>query len=265
MSETIRVNDSIQNAEQSSIQDVNQSIEDDHDQLSTLERSSLHDAFDLINIINRQIDLKKSRHQEIDNSHTDMKTFLSFDRSQKMKNLHTDMKESQSFDRQSSHSFRASQSFQSAISTTKLFTLPRKKRSLFESIRPLIESIRSLVNAPDNSLINSSIRPYEPRRHSAKNVLRVEICPPQPRLMDQIDEIPTGQTSLEITDIFERLNIADKIEKAREIAKEKGKAKLSKPSPSRPIESSDLDPANIIEGKRNRKPNLKYAQLVYEE
>jgi hypothetical protein len=26
-----------------------------------------------------------------------------------------------------------------------------------------------------------------------------------------------------------------------------------------------LDPANIIEGKRNRKPNPKYAQLVYEE
>jgi uncharacterized membrane protein YgaE (UPF0421/DUF939 family) len=99
ISETIR-NDLIQN--------VSQSIEDDHDQLSTLERSSLHETSDLIDIINRQIDLKKSRHQEMSNSHTDMNK--SFDR-QKMNNLHTDMKESQSFDRQSSHSFRASKSF----------------------------------------------------------------------------------------------------------------------------------------------------------
>jgi hypothetical protein len=102
MSKTIR-SDSIQNANQSFIQNVdqnvNQSIEDDHDQLSTLERSSLHEISDLINITNRQIDLKKSRHQEINNFHTDMKTLLSFDRSQRVKNLYTDMKKSQSFDR----------------------------------------------------------------------------------------------------------------------------------------------------------------------
>jgi hypothetical protein len=95
---TIRVNDSIQNVEQSFIQNVDQSIEDDHDQLSTFKKSSLHDAskfaLNLINITNRQIDLKKSRHQKIDNFHTDMKTFLSFDRFQKVKNLHTNMKES---------------------------------------------------------------------------------------------------------------------------------------------------------------------------
>jgi hypothetical protein len=74
MSETIR-NDSIQNENQSSVQNVDLLIENDHDQLSTFERSSRHDAsklidyrqidsktFDLIDITNRQIDLKKSRH-----------------------------------------------------------------------------------------------------------------------------------------------------------------------------------------------------------
>jgi hypothetical protein len=257
MSEIFR-NDSVQNVDQN----VDLSIEDDHDQLFTFERSSLHDASDLIDIINRQIDLKKIRHQEINNSHTDMKTFLSFDRFQKMKNLHTDMKESQSFDRQSFHSFRASQLFQSAISTTKLFTLFREKRSLFESIR-------SLINTSNNSLINSSIRSNESRRHSAKDVLRVEIRSSQSRLMNQIDKISTEQISLEIIDIFERLNIANKIEKVREIVKEKNKAKeqfkSSKSLSSRSIESSDLNLANIIENKRNRKSNLKYAQLVYEE
>jgi hypothetical protein len=157
----------------------------------------------LINIINRQINLKKNRNQEIDNLHIDMKTSLSFDRFQKVKNLHTDMKKSQSFDRQSFYSFRASQSFQSAISTTKLFTLSKKKRSLFESIRSLIKLIRSLINASNNSLINSSIKLYESRRHSAKNVFRVEIRSSQSRLMNQIDEISTEQHSLEIIDIFE--------------------------------------------------------------
>ncbi len=90
--------------------------------------------------------------------------------------------------------------------------------------------------------------------------------------MNQIDEISTEQISLKIIDIFERLNIADKIEKAKKIAKEKDKTKdqkdqfkSSKPSSSRSIESSDVNSANIIENKRNRKPNPKYAQLVYEE
>jgi hypothetical protein len=307
---TIRVKDSIQN--------VNQSFEDDdHDQLLTPERSSRHDTSKLIDyrqidsktsefidIINRQIDLKKDRHQMIDNLHTNMKTSLSvdrsqkmnnlhnvmkksqslidsqrvnnlhismkksqqFDRSQEMRNLHTDMKESQSFDRQSFHSFRASQSFQSAISTTKLFTLSREERSLFESVRSLIiESIRS--NSSNNSLINSLIKSNEPRRHSVSDLSRVEIH--SSSLMKRINEISTDQTSLEITDIFERLNIANKIEKVKEIVKEKDKTKdqfkSSKPSSSRSIESSDLNSANIIENKRNRKLNFKYAQLVYEE
>ncbi len=270
MSEIIR-KDSIQN---DLIQNVDQSVEND-EQLSTLERSSLHD-----DIIDQQIDSKTSdilqtdlnedRHQEIDNSHTDMNR--SFDRqkmnnlhtdmntSQSFDNLHTDMKESQSFERQSSQ-FRTSQSFQSAISTTKLFTLSREKRSLFVSSRSFNESIRS----------------HESRRHSGSDVSRIEIRSSQSSLMDQVDEIPTDQISLEITDIFERLNIADKIEKAKEIVKEKGKTKeqfkpsefkplkSSKPSSSRSIESSDLNSANIIESKRNRKPNPKYAQLVYEE
>jgi hypothetical protein len=212
----------------------------------------------LIDIINRQIDLKKNDNQEI----KDMKTFLSFDRSQKVKNLHTDIKESQSFDRQSSHSLQASQSFQSVISTTKLFTLFKKKRSLFESIR-------SLINASNNSLINSSIKSNESRRYSKNNLLRVEIRSFQSRLMNQIEEISTKQISLEIIDMFERLNIANKIEKVKEIVKEKDKTKeqfkSSKSSLSRSIESSDLNLANIIESKRNRKLNLKYAQLVYEE
>jgi hypothetical protein len=246
MSKAIRMNDSIQNAEQSSVQDVDQSIEDDHDQLSTFERSFLHDASDLIDIINRQIDLKKSRHQKINNSHTDMKTLLSFDRFQRVRNLHTDMKEFQSFDRESSHSFRTSKSFQSAISTTKLFTLSREKRSLFESIRSL-----------------------ESRRHSEDDVSRIEIRSSQSSLMNQVDEISTDQISLEIIDIFERLNIANKIEKVKEIVKEKNKTKKqfksSKSSLSRSIESSDLNSANIIKSKRNRRSNLKYAQLIYEE
>ncbi len=253
MSETIR-NNFIQNADQSFVQNVDQLIEDDHDQLFTFERSSLHDAFDLIDITNRQIDLKKSRHQEIDNSHTDMKTFLLFDRSQKTKNLHTDMKESQSFDRQSSHSFRASKSLQSAISTTELFSLSKEKRSLFESIRS-----------------------HESRRHSENDVSRVEIRSSQSSLMNQVDEISTDQISLKIIDIFERLNIANKIEKVKEIVKEKDKTKeqfkssefkslkSSKSSSSRSIESNDLNSTNIIENKRNRKSNLKYAQLIYEE
>jgi hypothetical protein len=108
-------------------------------------------------------------------------------------------------------------------------------------------------------------------------VLRVEIRSSQSRLMNQIDEISTEQISLEIIDIFERLNIANKIEKVKEIVKEKDKAKeqfkssefkslkSSKSSSSRSIESSDLNSTNIIESKRNRKFNFKYAQLVYEE
>jgi hypothetical protein len=290
MSKTIR-NDFIQNADQSSVQNVNQnvdfSIEDDHDQLSTFKKSSLHDAskfasklidyrqidsktFDLIDITNRQIDLKKSRHQKIDSIHTDMKTFLSFDRSQIVKNLHTDMKESQSFDRQSSHSFRTSQSFQSAISTTsrELFSLSREKRSLFETSRSLIES---------NESFNESIRSLESRRHSENDVSRIEIRSSQSSLMNQVDEISTDQISLEIIDIFERLNITNKIEKTKEIVKEKNKtkeqfkssefksSKSSKSSSSRSIESNDLNFANIIESKRNRKSNLKYAQIIYEE
>jgi hypothetical protein len=263
MSKIIR-KDSIQN---DLIQNVNQSVEDD-EQLSTLERSSLHD-----DIIDQQIDSKTSnifqtdlnedRHQEMNNSHTDMNR--SFDRqkmnnlhtdmntSQSFKNLHTDMKESQSFDRQSSHSFRASKSFQSAISTTKLFSLSREKRSLFESSESFNESIRSL----------------ESRRHSKNDVSRVGIRSSQSSLMNQVDDISTDQISLEIIDIFERLNIANKIEKVKEIVKEKDKTKKqfksSKSSSSRSIESSDLNSANIIESKRNRKFNLKYAQLIYEE
>jgi hypothetical protein len=93
-------------------------------------------------------------------------------------------------------------------------------------------------------------------------------------LMNQIDEISTEQHSLEIIDIFEWLNIANKIEKVKEIVKEKDKTKKqfksskfksSKSLSSRLIKSSDLNSTNIIESKRNRKSNLKYAQLVYEE
>ncbi len=262
MSKTIRKNPIQKDLiREDSTQNVDQSVEKDDDQLPTPERSPQYDTHDTTDHQSEsktsdilQTDLKKSRHQEIDNPHTDMKTPLSFDRSQKMNNLHTDMREPQSFDRQPPHSFRAPQPFQSAIPTTKLFTLPRKERSLFEPIRSL-----------------------EPRRHSESDVPRVEIHPPKPSLMNQVDEIPTDQTPLEITDIFERLNIANKIEKVKEIAKEKDKAKEqfkpsefkplkpSKPPPSRSIESSDVNPANIIESKRTRKPNPKYAQLVYEK
>jgi hypothetical protein len=106
MSETIRKN-SIQNADQSSIQDLDQSFEDDdHDQLLTFEKSFLHDTSELIDIIIRQIDLRNA--QRVHNLHISMKKSQSFDHSQRVKNLHTDMKESQSFDRQSSHSFRTS-------------------------------------------------------------------------------------------------------------------------------------------------------------
>ncbi len=80
------------------------------------------------------------------------------------------------------------------------------------------------------------------------------------------------QISLEIINIFERLNIANKIEIVKEIVKEKDKtkdqfksSKSSKPSSSRLIESSDWNSANIIESKRNPKFDFKYAQLVYEE
>ncbi len=254
MSEIIR-EDSIQN---DLIQNVDQSVEDD-EQLSTFERSSLHD-----DIIDQQIDktsdilqtdLNEDRRQKVNNLYTDMNTSQSFG------NLHTDMKESQSFDRQSFHSFRAFKSFQSVISTTKLFSLSREKRSLFESSESFNESTRS----------------HESRRHSENDVSRVEIRSSQSSLMNQVNEISTDQISLEIIDIFERLNIANKIEKAKEIVKEKDKTKeqfkssefkslkSSKSSSSRSIESSDLNPANIIESKRNRKPNFKYAQLVYEE
>jgi hypothetical protein len=283
MSETIRENPIQEDLiREDPVQDVGQSFEDNEvedEQLPTPERSPLHDdTTELIETTHQQIrsktpdilqtGLNEGRHQEVGNPHTGMNR--PFGR-QGVGNLHTGMKGPQSFGRQSPHSFRAPQPFQSAIPTTsrELFTLPREERSLFESSRPFNESIRSLINTSDNSLVNSSIRSNEPRRHSAEDVLRVEIRSSQPSLMNQIDEIPTGQTSLEITDIFGRLNIADKIEKAKEIVKEKGKAKdqfkSSKPPPSRPIGSSDLDPANIIEGKRNRKPNPKYAQLVYEE
>ncbi len=270
MSETIREN-SIQKdlIREDFIQNVDQSVEKD-DQLSTFEKSSQYDThyitdhqFESKTSDILQTDLKKSRHQEIDNSHTDMKTPLSFDRRQGMSNLHTGMRGPQSFGRQQSPQFRTSQSFQSAISTTsrEIFSLSREERSLFESSRSFNELIRSLINS------------IEPRSHSTDDVSRMEIHSSSSRnLMDQIDEISTEQISLKIIDIFERLNIADKIEKVKKIVKEKGKAKdqkdqfkSSKPSSSRSIESSDLDPANIIEGKRNRKSNLKYAQLVYEE
>jgi hypothetical protein len=186
-----------------------------------------------------------------------MKKSQSFDNSQRVRNLHTDMKESQSFDRQSSHSFRASQSFQLAISTTKLCSLSRDKRSLFESIKSLI-----------SSLIESIISNVS-RRHSVSDLSRVEIRSSSSSLMKRINEISTEQISLEIIDIFERLNIANKVEKVKEIVKEKDKTKdqfiSSKSLSSRSIESSDLNSENIIESKRNRKSNLKYAQLVYEE
>ncbi len=257
------------------VQDVEQSFEDneiENEQLPTSERSLLHDdTTELIEITHQQIrsktpeviqtGLKESRHQEVNNLHTGMKAPQSFENSQsfdrqRVGNFHTGMRGPQSFGRQQSPQFRTSQPYQSAIPTTSrmLFSLPREKESFNEPTRPLIN-------------------PIEPRRHSTGDVPRVEIhSPPSRNLMNQIDEISTEQTSLEITDIFERLNIADKIEKAKKIAKEKGKAKdqkdqfkPSKPPSSRPIGSSDLDPTNIIENKRNRKPNPKYAQLVYEE
>ncbi len=128
-----------------------------------------------------------------------------------------------------------------------------------------------------SELFNESIRSLESRRHSESDVSRVEIRSSQSSLMNQVDEISTDQISLKIIDIFERLNIANKIEKAKEIVKAKSKtkeqfklsefksSKSSKSSSSRSIETSDLDFANIIESKRNRKSNFKYAQLVYEE
>ncbi len=213
MSKIIR-KDSIQN---DLIQNVDQSVEDD-EQLSTLERSSLHDDIIDQQIDSRtsdilQIDLNEDRHQKMSNFHTNMNR--SFDRqkmsnlhtdmntSQSFDNLHTDMKESQSFERQSSQ-FRTSKSFQSAISTTKLFSLSREKRSLFESSRSLIESSESF---------NESIRSLESRRHSTDDVSRMKIHSSSSRnLMNQIDEISTDQISLKIIDIFERLNIANKIE-----------------------------------------------------
>jgi hypothetical protein len=248
-----------------SIQNVSQSVEDDDqlNQLSTSERSSLHNEITEDHQIDSktsdilQIDLKEERHQEKSNTHTDMNR--SFDR-QGVGNLHTDMRESQSFERQSSQ-FRTSQSYQSAISTTsrELFSLSREKGSLFESSRPFNEPIRPLINS------------IESRRHSTDDVSRMKIHSSSSRnLMNQIDEISTEQISLKIIDIFERLNIADKIEKAKKFVKEKDKEKekqlkSSKSSSSRSIESSDVNSANIIEKKRNRKPNPKYAQLVYEE
>ncbi len=251
------------------VQNVDQSFEDDdHDQLDQLptpERSPMHEEIthqiDSKTSEILQTDLNKDSHQEMSNSHTGMKAPQSFENPQPFDrqgvgNLHTGMKGPQSFERQPPQ-FRTPQPFQSAISTTELFTLSREKRSLFESIRSLIDSL---------------IRPHEneTRRHSTDDVSRVEIRSSSPSLMNQIDEIPTEQTPLKITDIFGRLNIADKIEKVKEIVKEKGKTKeqqfkSSKSSSSRSIESSDLNPANIIESKRNRKPNPKYAQLVYEE
>ncbi len=123
-------------------------------------------------------------------------------------------------------------------------------------------------------MINSSIKSNESRRYSENNLLKVEINSSQSRLMNQIDEISTEQTSLEIIDIFERLNIANKIEKVKEIVREKDKTKeqfksskfkSSKSSSSRSIESSDLNSTNIIKSKKNRKFNLKYTQLIYEE
>ncbi len=153
------------------------------------------------------------------------------------------MKESQSFDRQSFHSFRASQSFQSEISTTKLFTLSKEEKSLFESVKSLI-----------SSLIDSLIRSHESRRHSVSDLSRVEIRSSSSILMKRINEISTEQISLEIIDIFERLNIANKIEKVKEIVKKKDKTKdqfkSSKSSSNRSIESSDLNSANIIENKK---------------
>ncbi len=267
-----------------SIQNVSQSVKDDDqlNQLSTSERSSLHNEITEDHQIGSktsdivQIDLKEGRHQEENNTHTDMnrsfdrqrmsnlhtdmKTSQSSENSQSFENLHTDMRESQSFERQS-FQFRTSQLYQSAISTTsrELFSLSREKESLFESSRSFNESIRSLINS------------IEPRRHSTNDVSRMKIHSFSSRnLMNQIDEISTEQISLKIIDIFERLNIADKIEKAKKFVKEKDKEKeqqlkSSKSSSSRSIESSDVNPANIIEKKRNRKPNSKYAQLVYEE
>jgi hypothetical protein len=174
----------------------------------------------------RQTGLNEGSHQGIDNLHTGMKAPQPFGRPQGMGNfhtglkdgrpqgvgnLHTGMKGPQSFGRQPPQSFRAPQPFQSAIPTTSRDLIPVSREEIsFEPIRPLV---------------NPLIRPHEPRRHSGGDLPRFEIRPPQPSLMDQIDEIPTGQNPLEITDIFGRLNIADKIEKAKEIAKEKGKAK----------------------------------------
>jgi hypothetical protein len=200
---------------------------------------------------NTHTDMNRSfDRQRVSNLHTDMKASQSSENPQSFENLHTDMRESQSFERQS-FQFRTSQFYQSVISTT-----------LFESIRSLIDSL---------------IRSQKTRRHSADDVSQMKIRSSSSNLMNQIDEISTEQISLKIIDIFERLNIADKIEKAKNIVKEKDKAKeqfkssefkslkSSKSSSSRSIESSDVNSANIIESKRIRKPNPKYAQLVYEK
>jgi hypothetical protein len=185
-----------------------------------------------------------------------------------MINLHTNIKKSESFDRQSFHLFRTSQLFQSAI-FRKLFTLSKKERSLFILIK-------SLINSSNNLLINL-IKSHESRRHSVSDLLRVEIRSSQSSLINQIEKISTEQILLEIIDIFERLNIANKIEKVKDIVKEKNKTKTqfklskfkslksSKSSSSRSIKSSNLNSANIIKNKRNPKFNLKYTQLIYKE
>jgi hypothetical protein len=114
------------------------------------------------------------------------------------------------------------------------------------------------------------VRSQKSRRHLASDLFRVEICSCQLSLISQIDEILTEQILLKIIDIFERLNIANKIEKIKEIVKEKDKTKeqqfkFFKSLSSRSIKSSDLNSVNIIKNKRHRKFNRKYAQLVYKE
>ena len=77
-------------------------------------------------------------------------------------------------------------------------------------------------------------------------------------LLNQIDELSeTRNISLKITDIFEKLNLVDKIENAKQKTKEK-----SKSSSFRSIKTIDIDSINIIENKRARKSNSKYAQLA---
>ena len=161
----------------------------------------------------------------------------SSEESSKNAHLHTRMKNIESFDsikrNVDSINVQSSSNVQSILNDSHLHTC--------------MKNAESKINLQRSSHLQTRVKNVE----ILENVVRTKIKrlrSSKSSLLNQIDELSeTKNTFLEITDIFDRLNIVDRIENAKQKVKEKTKEKSSF---SRSIETIDLDIANIIFEKR---------------